>query len=111
MKNISRILRIAKPLYGLFFLLTFLILFSFALDLIAPVLSKFIIDDIVSNIQHKSGNIENLAILIALSFGASILSLVITTFSDRLGDHTAGELRRFLTEKFYNKVLTLPQSY
>jgi ATP-binding cassette subfamily B protein len=28
-----------------------------------------------------------------------------------MGDHFAGKLRQFLTEKFYDKVLTLPQSY
>ena len=111
MKNIIRIIKISKPLYKLVILLSFLIFSSSVLELIAPILSKFIVDDIVLNIQHKTGNIWHLALLITVAFLSSLLSLIITTISDRLGDHTAGEFRKFLTEKFYFKVLALPQSY
>lgn len=31
--------------------------------------------------------------------------------SERIGDHFAGRLKKFLTEKYYDKVLSLPQSY
>ncbi len=111
MSNIFRIIQISKPLHKLVILLSFLILSSSTLELVAPILSKYIVDDIVLNIQHKSGNLGHLSLLIFLSFVASLLSLIITTISGRLGDHTAGEFRKFLTEKFYGKVLTLPQSY
>lgn len=111
MKNIIRIIKISKPLYKLVAALSILILSSAAIELIPPILSKYIVDDIVLNIQHKSGNVFHLGFLIALAFLASMLSLIITTLSDRLGDHTAGEFRKFLTEKFYFKVLALPQSY
>lgn len=111
MNNIFRIIKISKPLHKLVTILSFLILLSSLLELLAPILSKYIVDDIVLNIQHKSGNLSHLALLIALSFLSSLMSLVITTLSNRLGDHTAGRFRQFLTEKFYYKVLTLPQSY
>ena len=111
MKNILQIIKLSKPLHRIFLILAVLILVTSALDLITPVLSKFIVDDIVSNLQHKSGDITNLAILIATAFAASFISLILTKISDRLGDHAAGKMRQFLTEKFYYKVLTLPQSY
>ena len=111
MKNIFRIIKISKPLYYLVFTLSLLILITSILDLVAPVLSKFIVDDIVKNIQYKTGNVGHLALLIGIAFLSSLISLILTTLSDRLGDHTSGELRKFLTEKFYHKVLTLPQSY
>jgi ATP-binding cassette subfamily B protein len=111
MKNIIRIIKLSKPLHGLFLLLSFLILITSALDLTAPILSKFIVDNIVSNIQNKSGDIYNLIILIAFAFLASFISLILTKISDRIGDHTAGKIRKFLTEKFYNKILTFPHSY
>lgn len=111
MNNIFKIIKVSKPLHKLVILLSFLILFSSLLELIVPILSKYIVDDIVSNIQHKSGSIERLALLIAVSFLSSLLSLIITTLSNRIGDHTAGEFRKFLTSKFYYKVLSLPQSY
>lgn len=111
MKNIFRIIKISKPLHHLVFTLSLLILITSILDLVAPILSKFIVDDIVKNIQYKTGNVGHLALLIGTAFLASLISLILSTLSDRLGDHTAGELRKFLTEKFYHKVLTLPQSY
>jgi ATP-binding cassette subfamily B protein len=111
MNNILKIIKISRPLHKLVLLLSFLILFSSLLELVVPILSKFIVDDIVLNIQHKSGSIERLALLITIAFLSSLLSLIITTLSNRIGDHTAGEFRKFLTDKFYYKVLSLPQSY
>ncbi|MEK7517036.1 MAG: ABC transporter ATP-binding protein [Patescibacteria group bacterium] len=111
MKNILKIIRTSKPLHHLVGILSILILFSSLLNLTAPVLSKFIVDEIIDKIQNKGGDIQRLIILIVAAFGASFLGLIITTISDRLGDHFAGRIRKFLTEKFYDKVLRLPQSY
>jgi len=110
-KNILQIIRISKPLYPLLSIIAFLILVSAVLGLIAPVLSKYIVDEIVSQIQHKEGNLQRLIVIIIVAFGANFLGLITNSVSDRLGDHFAGKLRKFLTEKFYDKVLRLPQSY
>lgn len=111
MKNILRIIRISKPLHHLVWILAVLILLSSLLNLIAPVFSKFIVDEIVARVQNKGGDMQKLIILIIAAFGANLLGLIITSISDRLGDHFAGRLKKFLTEKFYDKVLRLPQSY
>jgi len=111
MKNILKIINIAKPLWGLVSTIALLILFGSALELIAPILSKFIVDEIVAQIQDKSGNLQTLITLIGLAFATSLLGIIISGISNRLGDHFSGKLRKFLTEKFYDKVLTLPQSY
>lgn len=111
MKNILNIVRIAKPLYALAAIISILILATATLELVAPILSKFIVDEIVAQIQTKSGNFEKLIRLIILAFTASFISIILTSVTERLGDHFAGKLRKFLTEKFYDKVLSLPQSY
>ena len=111
MKNIFKIIRVSRPLHHLVVILAILILSSSLLNLIAPVLSKFIVDEIINKIQNKGGDAQRLIILIVAAFGANLLGLIITTISDRLGDHFAGRIRKFLTEKFYDKVLRLPQSY
>ncbi len=111
MKNILNIIKISKPLHKIAYLLTLLIVLSSILSLIAPILSKFIVDQIVLQIQHKGGNMNTLIVLVLLAFAMNLLSLVVSTISDRLGDHFSGKIRQFLTEKFYDKVLTLPQSY
>ena len=111
MRNIFRIIRISKPLHYLVVILGALILVGSLLQLVAPILSKFIVDEIVGKIQYGKGSIERLITLIIIAFAANFLGLVTNTISDRLGDHFAGRLRKFLTERFYDKVLRLPQSY
>lgn len=111
MKNIFRIITLSKPLHPLAITIAVLIVISASLQLTAAIFSKFIVDQIVAKIQGKGGNIDTLILLIVAAFVISLLSLVATVISDRLGDHFAGRLQKFLTEKFYDKVLTLPQSY
>lgn len=111
MKNLIELIKLSKPLHRLVFIISLLILFSAILSLIAPILSKFIVDQIVAKIQGKGGNVILLIELIILAFGMNLLGLITNTISERIGDHFAGRLRQFLTEKFYDKVLTLPQAY
>jgi ATP-binding cassette subfamily B protein len=111
MKNIFRIITLSKPLHPLALLISVLIVISASLQLVAAVLSKFIVDQIVAKVQGKGGDLQTLILLIIAAFAMSILGLIITVISNRLGDHFAGKLQKFLTEKFYDKVLTLPQSY
>lgn len=111
MKNIAKVIRLSKPLHGLVILIGILILLSSALQLAAPLFTKFIVDEITAKITGHSSDLNRLIILIVAAFAANLLGIGINTISNRLGDHFAGRLRQFLTEKFYDKVLTLPQSY
>ncbi len=111
MKNIAKVIRLSKPLHGLVILIGILILLSSALQLAAPLLTKFIVDEITAKITGHSSDLNRLIILIVAAFAANLLGIGINTISNRLGDHFAGRLRQFLTERFYDKVLTLPQSY
>ena len=65
----------------------------------------------MAQVQSKNGDIGKLTLLIAITFIMNFLGVLLTAISDRMGDHLAGRMRKFLTEKFYHKVLTLPQSY
>src|SRR5690606_12392105 len=111
MKNISNIIKLAKPLHGLIGVITFLIIFGAALELVAPIISKYIGDEIVARVQGTGGNITTLTWLIAAAFGVNLLSLITQTASNRLGDHFAAKLGKFLTEKYYDKVLRLSLTY
>ncbi len=112
MKNIYKIIKISRPLYKILFVITLLIVGSAILDLSTPLVSKAIVDDIVAQTSaSKNGNLQMLISLVILMFGLNLLGIIVSGLSDRLGDHFAGEQRRLLTEKFYNKVLALPQAY
>lgn len=111
MRNIFKIIRLAKPLYPIMYSIGFLILLSAILQQLSPIISKFIVDEIELSITGEGGNRDQLFFLIGLAFAANILGLFFSGISDRLGDHFAGKIRKFLTERYYQKVLTLPQSY
>jgi ATP-binding cassette, subfamily B, bacterial len=111
MQNILRIIKISKPLHGLVGILASLILVSSALQLVAPILSKYIVDEIVKQVQDQTGDVNRLIILIVAAFAVSLLALITNVIAERVGDHFEGKVRQYLTEKFYQKALTLPQSY
>ncbi len=111
MKHIISIIKIAKPLHHLVGIIALLIVFGAALDLVSPIISKFIVDEIVSRVQGHGGDIQHLLFLILLAFGINILSLFMQTVSNRLGDHFSARLGKFLTEVYYDKVLRLPLAY
>lgn len=111
MKNILKIIKISKPLHSIAFIIAGLIVVTAMLDLSTPIVSKFIVDEIVNQVNSGNGNLNILILLIALIFVISFLTLVITVITERIGDHFSGEIKKFLTEKFYDKALSLPQSY
>ncbi len=111
MKNIVKIIRVSQPLYKILALIAFLIVIGAVLGLASPLVSKLIVDDIVAQTGGHGGNLNNLIFLIALTFGINFVGIIASSLSDRIGDHFAGEQRKLLTEKFYAKVLTLPQTY
>lgn len=111
MKNILKIIKISKPLHNLVAILAVLIILSSSLALAAPIISKYIVDEIVAKVAGDGGNMQRLIVLVVISFVMSLGNLVATVITERIGDHFQGRLRQFLTEKFYDKVLTLPQAY
>jgi len=112
MKNIKQIILIAKPLYKVMYLITFLIFIGAIIQQVSPIVSKLIVDEIVSNINiGQNGNLNTLILLLAISFIVGLVDIALSSVSSRMGDHLSGELEKFLSEKFYKKVLTLPQQY
>lgn len=111
MKNILRIVKLTKPLIRIELFLSTLVLVSVVLQQISPIVNKSIVDEIESNIRGQDSSTETLFILIFISFGISVLGALFSSFGERLGDHFSAELQRYLTERFYEKVLFLPQSY
>lgn len=111
MKNILSIIKLSRPLYPLIVAISVLIVITAALDLVTPFFIKLIVDQITLQLSNGSGSSQTLWLLIAASFLVGLLAVFLTAVAERLGDHFAGKLRKYLTELFYRKVLSLPQSY
>lgn len=111
MKNISKIIRLSRPLFTKLTFLSLLVLVMSILQQIQPFFVKFIVDDIQKQITSGSGNIQK---VISLMIGMLILNLIaslLDSLSQRSGDYLNARFRKFLTEEFYKKVFTLPQKY
>ena len=111
MKHIARIIQLSRPLHYLVYILSFLIVITSLLQQLFPIVTKWIVDEIEKQITTGDGSLTTLSWLIGLSFGVNVINSMIEGVSNRIGDHFAGELRKFLTETFYDKILTLPQKY
>lgn len=95
----------------MFYLIAVFILIQAVLELVVPFISKLIVDEIVAQTQGNGGPITIIAWLVAAMFGLSVLSIIFEAVVGRLGDHNAAQMRAFLTTRFYQHVLSLPQSY
>ncbi|HEX9804755.1 MAG TPA: ABC transporter transmembrane domain-containing protein, partial [Candidatus Dojkabacteria bacterium] len=111
MKNITKIIKLSKPLQGVLGTIAFLVFFNAVLQQVFPVITKFMVDEIESQIKTEDGDLSRLMILVGIGFAIQMFGTVLESISNRLGDHFAGRLRKFLTEKFYDKVFRLPQNY
>lgn len=111
MTNIIRIIKISKPLHKYIYIIFFLSILGGLIQQVGPIISKFIVDEIQLEITEGIGDINFLFGLLAISFAMTMLSTLINSFAQRLGDHFGGELRKFLIEIFYDHIFRLPQSY
>lgn len=111
MSNIFKIIRISRPLHRVLTALSVLIVLSAAVQQATPIMLKFIVDEIELQLRTETGNLQNLYLLISLTFAISLFSIILDSVNERIGDYIGGRLGKYLTEKFYKKILTLPQQY
>lgn len=111
MKNIFKILKLSKPMHGLMILIVFISITSSLLDVVTPLLSGRILDEVITQSANETREYKSLVTLLVISITATIFYLITRSIGQRLGDHLAGKIRKYLTEIFYNKAFTLPQSY
>ena len=111
MKNIRKIVSLSKPLYRLTLALALLVLVMSVLQQVQPFLIKFIVDNIQQQITEQKGDLTTVSWLMLGILGVNLVATVLNSISMRFGDYINSRLRRFLTEKFYTHVFTLPQKY
>lgn len=111
MKNIFKILKLSKPLHGLMILIIVISVIGAVFEIVTPLLSGQILDEVVTQAGNTNKETSRLFTLLGISLGATIVFLIARSLTQRLGDHLAGKIRKYLTEIFYDKALSLPQSY
>lgn len=92
-------------------LIALVVVVSTSLEVVTPLLSGKILDEVIRQAGNDSREYAQLIRLLGISLSATIGFLITRSIGQRLGDHLAGKMRKYLTEQFYDKALRLPQSY
>lgn len=111
MKNVFKILRLAKPQHKWIAIASILILVQAILQQATPITLKFVVDELTREVSDGTGQYQKLLTLFALILGINIGGVILNTVNQRLGDFIASRLGRYLTEMYYRKIFTLPQKY
>lgn len=80
-------------------------------EIVTPILSGYILDEVIFQTSLSEKNYTPLIQLLAVSFVTTIVFLFSRSITQRLGDLLAARIRKHLTVIFYNKALNLSQSF
>jgi ATP-binding cassette, subfamily B, bacterial len=111
MKNIKKIITLSRSLARHLVALSLLVFVMSLLQQTQPFFVKFIVDNIQVQITTGKGSLQTVALLMAALLIVNLFSSILNSISMRYGDFINSRLRKFLTERFYQKVFTLPQKY
>lgn len=111
MNNIFKIIKIAKPYHKYVYIISLIIVVTTALELVSPYILKLIVDQIETQITSGNGSLNKLYLFMGAVLASSTLAVLFEALNQRIGDYTAARVGKFLTEKFYRKIFTLPQNY
>lgn len=111
MKNIFKILSLARPLQKWIILICVLVTLQALVMQATPLTLKYVVDELSRQISGGDGDYGRLIMLFAFILGFNLILVILKTLSDRLGDFITSRLSRHLTESYYKKILVLPQKY
>ncbi len=111
MGNIFKIFKLSKPQLRWIIVACILITVQAILQQATPVTFKYVVDELTKQISTGDGNYEKIIALFALILGVNITIVILNSLNQRLGDYISSRLGKYLTEVYYRKIFTLPQSY
>lgn len=111
MSSILKIIKLAKPQQKWIIIASVVITLNAALQQATPITLKFVVDELSAQISGGDGDYGRLIFLFGLILAINLGVVVLNTINQRLGDHIASRMGRYLTEMYYRKVFTLPQKY
>jgi len=111
MTNILKIIQLSKPQHKWIAVSGVLILIQAVLQQATPIALKFVVDELTLQIGTGAGDYQQVVFLFALILTINIAGITLNSVSQRLGDFIASRLGRYLTERYYRQIFTLPQLY
>ncbi len=111
MKHIWRVIRYSHELWPLYLGVSFFTVLLAVLNQSIPILTKVGLDEISKTITNIPTNQGKVALVVLLIFAVDVASTLCSNIGGYLGDLLAQRLKKLLSERYYEHLLTLPQSY
>lgn len=111
MKTLFRVLQYARNLWPYYVGITFFSLLLAIAALTTPFIIKAATDLVVAAIQGGEPDVTGAIWLAVALLGVDIVSTLLSNWGGYLGDIMSAKLKKQLSERYYNHLLKLPQSY
>ncbi len=111
MRQIWRIVTFTRQLWRYYLIVGLLTVLLSVMTQLQPLFTKGAIDQISKLLGGGHANVTVVAVFAGLIFLTDVGQTIFSNFAGYLGDILAAKLRRTLSERYFEHLMTLPQSY
>lgn len=111
MKEIARIITFTRDLWKYYAGVSAFTVVLALMSQVQPLLTKGAIDEITKIINGGQADIQLVVIFAIVIFLTDVAQTFLSNFGGYLGDMLSIKLQRFMSQKYYTHVLSLPQKY
>ncbi len=111
MNYLWRIIRFSRSLWRYYFVIGLFTILLSLMSQLQPLLTKGAIDEITKLIGGGDANVALVAVLAGLMFLTDAGQTVLSNIGGYFGDIMAVKLRKYMSERYYEQLLRLPQRY
>jgi ATP-binding cassette subfamily B protein len=108
MRYILKILRFTKELKAYYYAISFLSVMVALVSLVQPLLSGWAVDEVS---HGTDANVTRLIVIVILIFVSDLASNLLSNLNGYIGDQMSARVARLLGGKYFEHLLTLPQSF
>ncbi len=111
MKSLWRIVRFTRELRRYYLGVALFSILVAAMSQVQPLFTKLIVDEVTKLVGHQSANIGLVVFAVLMMFAADVGQTVFSNIGGYIGDQLQARLRKTLSERYFEHLLTLPQHY
>lgn len=111
MKDIWRILSFTKNLRKFYVIISVCTILLAVMSQLQPIFTKIAIDQITKLVGGGSADISVVAWMAVAIFLTDLAQTLLSNYSGYWGDMLAARLQKYLSERYYEHLLSLPQRY
>lgn len=111
MKELARIIRFTKTLWPYYTVISLFTILLAAMSQLVPIFTKEAIDQVTNLAAGGHANVTLVAIFAGAIFLTDVGQTVFSNISGYAGDMMSARLQQFLSQRYYEHILSLPQGY